>query len=77
MNPTISLVTEVEVATEVANVARVAAAYGAATMVGVAAADGDAATDGACHPMGILWRLRVQVSPHCCRSNEETGLMDH
>ena len=59
MNPTVSLVTEVEVATE------------------VAAADGAVATDGACHPMGILGWLRVQVSPHHCGSNEETSLMDH
>ena len=71
MNPTISLVNEVEVATKVVNVVGVAAAYGAATMIGATA------VDGACHPMGILWQLRLQVSPHHCRSNEETGLMDH
>ena len=71
MNPTVSLVTEVEVATKVANVAGVVVAYGAATVIGATA------VDGACHPMGILWLLRLQVSPHHCRSNEEIGLMDH
>ena len=64
MNPNVSLVTKVEVATEVV------------AMAGVVAADGAATTDGACHPMGILWWLRLQVSPHHCGSNEETGLMD-
>ena len=58
MNPTVSLVTEVEVSTEVA------------AMVGVAA------VDGACHPMGILGCLRIQVSPHRYISNEEIDLMD-
>ena len=52
MNPTVSLVTEVEVVTKVATV------------------------DDVCHPMGISGQLRLQVSPHCCRSNEEIGLMD-
>ena len=42
----------------------------------VAAVARVAAADGACRPMGILWRLRLQVSPHRCGSNEETGLMD-
>ena len=76
MNLTVSLVIEVEVATEVVAVARVAAADGAATVVGSATADGVATVDGACHPMGILWQLRLQVSPHRCGSNEETCLMD-
>ena len=76
MNPIVSLVTKVEVATKVADVAGVAIANGAATMVNVAAVDGVATTDGACHPMGILGWLRLQVSPHHCGSNEETGLMD-
>ena len=66
MNPTVSLVNEVDVATKVLNVVGVAAI----TVVGATA------VDGACHPMGIVWRLRLQVSPHHCRSNEETGLMD-
>ena len=70
MNPTVSLVTEVEVATEVAAVVVVAAADGAATVVGAAVADG------ACCPMGIPGRLRLQVSPHHCETNEETGMMD-
>ena len=64
MNPTVSMVTEV------------AATDGATTVVGVVAMDGVVAVDGACHPMGILWQLRLQVSPHCCRSNEETNPMD-
>ena len=34
------------------------------------------AMDDVCHPMGILGQLRLQVSPHHCGSNEETGLMD-
>ena len=73
MNPTVSLVTEVEVAA----VAGVAAVDGAATMVNVAATDGAATMDGVCHPMGILGRLRLQVSPHRCGSNKKIGLMDH
>ena len=64
MNPTVSLVTEVEVATEVV------------AMAGVVAADGAAIIDGACCPMGILWRLELQVYPHHCGSNVETGLMN-
>ena len=64
MNPNVSLVTEVEVATEVVAVA------------GVAAVDGGTTVDGAYHPMGILWRSDLQVSPHHCGTNEETGLMD-
>ena len=70
MNPTVSLVIEVEVATEVAAMARVEATDGAATAVGAVAANG------ACHPMSIPRQLRLQVSPHRCGSNEETGLMD-
>ena len=57
MNPNVSLVTEVEVTTEVVAVARVVAMDGAAT------------ADGACHPMGILWRSELQLSPHHCGSN--------
>ena len=76
MNPNVSLVTKVEVSTEVAAVARVVAVDGAATVVGVAAANGAVAMDGACYPMGILGWLRLQVSPHSCRSNKEIGLMD-
>ena len=70
MNPIVSLVTEVEVATEVVTVVGFAVADGAATVVS------SVAVDGACHPMGILWQLRLQVSPHHCGSNEEIGLMD-
>ena len=51
--------------------ARVPAADGVATVVGATS------VDGACHPMGILGWLRLQVSPHCHESNEEIGLMDH
>ena len=65
MNPIVSLVTKVEVATEVVAMARVVDVDGAATV------------DGACHSMGILWWLRLQVSPHHCGSNKETSLMDH
>ena len=64
MNPTVSLVIEV------ATVIGFAAVDGVATVVGVVA------TDGACRPMGILWWLRLQVSPYHCESNEETRLMD-
>ena len=67
MNPTISLVTEVEVV----------AMDGAAAMDGATTMVGAMAVDGACHPMGIPGWLRVQLSPHCCGINEETGLMDH
>ena len=65
MNPIVSLVTEVEVATEVMAVAR------------VVAVDGTATADGACHPMGILGKSRLQVSPHRYGSNAEIGLMEH
>ena len=37
---------------------------------------GGRTSDGACRPMGIPGQLRLQVSPHHCRSNEEIGLMD-
>ena len=76
MNPTISLVTEVEVATEIMSVVGIMVAYGSTSVVGDAAADVVVAVDGACHPMGILGWLRLQVSPHRCGRNEETGLID-
>ena len=37
---------------------------------------GGRTSDGACRPTGIPEWLRLQVSPHHCVSDKETGLMD-
>ena len=42
----------------------------------VAAVDGVAAAVGACCPKGTPKWLRIQVSPHLCRRNEKTTLVD-
>ena len=37
---------------------------------------GGRTSDGACHPMGVLGWLELQVSPRHCWNNEVIGLMD-